>query len=56
VINVFGNTVGLVGDPTFIITANVTLTGVSATGVVSTLNIWSPVKDDQTANWREIAA
>ena len=37
--------------------ATVTLTtGVSATASVSTLNVWSPVIDSQTPNWRDIAA
>jgi hypothetical protein len=31
-------------------------TGFSATGELSTLNVWSPVVDTQTANWRNIAA
>ena len=43
-------------NPTFICKANVSVTGVSATGVLSTLNIWSPVKDEQTPNWRNVAA
>jgi len=53
---VFGNTEGLVGTPTFNCKANVTITGVSATGELSTLNIWSPVIDSQTPNWRNVAA
>jgi len=36
--------------------ATATLTGVSATGVLSTLNIWSPINDSQNPNWTEIAA
>ena len=36
--------------------AKVTLTGLSATGELSTLNVWSPVISTQTPNWRNIAA
>jgi len=42
--------------PTVNAQAKVTLTGLSATAIVSTLNIWSPVIDSQTPNWRNVAA
>jgi len=44
------------GTPTVIAKADVTLTGLSATGELSSLNVWSPVVDSQTANWRDVAA
>ena len=44
------------GIPTVDAEATITLTGLSATGELSTLNVWSPVVDTQTPNWRNIAA
>jgi len=43
-------------NPTVNAGANVTLTGVSATGVVSNLNVWGLVDDAQNPNWVEVAA
>ena len=43
-------------NPTVSGACNFTLTGVSATGLVSNLNVWGLVDDSQTPNWREIAA
>ena len=48
--------IGSVGSVSIDAEATVSITGVSATGVVSTLNVWSPVIDSQTPNWRNIAA
>ncbi len=54
-IHLSGATTSL-GAPTVIAKADVTLTGVSATGVVSNLNVWGLVDDAQNPNWVEVAA
>jgi hypothetical protein len=47
---------GSIGTATVDAEASVTITGVSATITVGTLNIWSPIDDSQNPNWTEIAA
>ena len=42
--------------PTINAKATVAISGVSATGELSNLNIWSRVDDNQTPNWQEVAA
>ena len=44
------------GTPTVDAEARVIITGVSATGVVSNLNVWGLVDDAQNPNWVEVAA
>ena len=48
--------IGQVGTLTFNAKANVTLTGLSATGEVGNPFKWQKVDDSQTPNWKEIAA
>jgi hypothetical protein len=44
------------GAPTVIAKADVTLTGVSATGELSNLNVWGLIDESQTPNWTDVAA
>jgi hypothetical protein len=46
---------GSIGTVTFDGDANVSPTGVSATGGVGTPNIWSLIDDEQTPNWAAIS-
>ena len=50
------NLAGDVGTPTFNAKANVTLTGVSATGELGKPFKWQEIDDNQTPNWSEVAA
>ena len=50
------NAVASVGSLTFNCKANVTITGVAATGEVGSPFKWQEVDDDQTPNWTEVAA
>lgn len=36
--------------------ANISLTGLSATGELSNVNVWGLIDEDQTPNWQEVAA
>ena len=55
-INVFGNTSWISWHPSFNCKANVTITGVSATGELGTPFKWQEIDDSQTPNWTEVAA
>ena len=50
------NANGLVGSVTFNCKASVTLTGLSATGEVGSPFKWEEIDDNQTPNWKEVAA
>ena len=54
-IHLSGATASL-GSPTVIAKADVTLTGVSATGELSNLNVWGLIDESQTPNWTDVAA
>jgi hypothetical protein len=43
-------------NPTVVAKATVTLTGVSATGELSNLNVWGLIDESQTPNWTDVAA
>jgi hypothetical protein len=47
---------GQIGTPTVAAQATVTLTGLSATGETSSINIWTLIDDSQTPNWEDVAA
>ena len=50
------NLVATVGTLTFNAKATVTLTGISASGLVGSPFKWQKIDDSQTPNWEEIAA
>ena len=50
------NIVSSLGAITTDAEANISLTGVSATGELSNVNVWGLIDEDQTPNWQEVAA